>query len=443
MKELKYIEKIKRDVALLSLPQSLSQIITMVGKDDFSVDDLAKVIMNDPALTSRLLRMANSSFYHQKSQIATVKQAVMLLGMMQVKCLALSASVFQADRIKNKLGIDVKEMFSHFLSVAIGCKMIAGALGQEKTEEVFVAGLLHDIGTVFFIHHFPEDYQAVIKQLDAHPNLIQAEQAILGINHAAIGRMLAEKWNFPPALCDAIGDHSQLPQKIDTVTPANIVQLSILINKPFMAGRSNNLERRLASINQMAVLMDLKRNIVDDIAVSLLSETIKAAEYMGIDIGDPIEVLGRANRELFDSYLMIEHLFRERQDLSQRILVEERRAAAMESKNMAIATLSHYLNNATMAISGRAQLIDMLRNKGDISDPKQKLDSIIEVIEKSVKKILAVLYELRDLTNLDEVEKYTESCAINIDDRIKERLRLMETQSMEVLTSESPPQTTR
>ena len=107
----------------------------------------------------------------------------------------------------------------------------------------------------------------------------------------------------------------------------------------------------------------------------------------------------------------------------------------METKTVAIATLSHYINNAAMAISGRAQLIKMLVKNSAIIDDDDKLDPIVDIIEKSIRKILAVLAELRDLTNLEELEKYSSSNAINIDDRVRERLQKMDKETTEVLTN--------
>ena len=140
MKELKYVEKLRQDDSLLSMPQSLSQILTMVGKDDFSMDDLSEVILKDPGLTSKILKMANSAFYRQRSQISTVKQAVVMLGMMQVKCLALSASVFQTGHLQDKYHIDMKELFSHFISVALGCNMLVDYFDIKSGEEKFELG---------------------------------------------------------------------------------------------------------------------------------------------------------------------------------------------------------------------------------------------------------------------------------------------------------------
>jgi len=426
VKELKYIEKIRSEYSLLSLPQSLSQILSMVGSDDFSMEDLSDAVLKDPGLTSRILTMANSAFYRHQAEISTIQQAVIMLGMMQVKCLALSTSVFVIENYKDKINLDIKDLFSHFISVALGSRMLAEAIGSDFTEEAFIAGLLHDIGIVFFIHHFPEDYRTVIDNLNDYPRFTEAEEDILGINHATIGRMLAEKWNLPTALCEAIENHHKIPDKIGEVGIVNIVQLSELISKSAIDNRPKHLEKRLEDVSLLSNLMNMDHQKIDDISFSLLNETIKMAEHIGVDIGDPTDVLTRANKELFNSYMTIENLFRERQELSRRILAEERRTAAMEAKNVAMATLSHYLNNATMAISGRTQLIKMMVDNGAIRDNKNELNPILEVIEQSVKKILAVLYELRDLTSLEDMEKYSDSRAINIDDRIMERMKQME-----------------
>ena len=429
MKELKYVDKIRGEESLLSLPQSLSKVLSMVGTDDYSMDDLSKVIMKDPGLTSRILKMANSAFYGHRSEIATLHQAVMMLGAMQVKCLALSASVFQPKLLETKYNIDVKGMFLHFIGVALGCQLLGNVLDDESPEELFIAGLLHDIGHVFFIHHFPEDYKKVLDNLDQFPSDYAAEKEILGIDHATIGRMLAEKWGFPESLCKAIGEHHDIPEKIDTVEMVHIVQLSEALNSNYSNEGAHHLEERLSTTNHMIQQMNIDRGIIDEISFSLLNETIRTAEHLGLDIGDPNEVLARANRELFNSFMTIENLFRERQDLSQRILVEERRLAMMETKNVAIATLSHYINNAAMAISGRAQLLNMLKGRGTLVDNENKIEPIVTVIEKSVKKIMAVLQELRSLTNLEDLKKYTDSKAINIDEQIIKRMEMMEKDS--------------
>ncbi|MEE9441390.1 MAG: HDOD domain-containing protein [candidate division Zixibacteria bacterium] len=426
MNELKYIDKIQRDDSLLSMPQSLSQMLTLVGSDDYSIEDLIKVVMNDPGLTSRILKMANSSFYGHRSEISTLHQAVMMLGATQIKCLVLSASVFQVQKLESDYNLDIKGMFTHFIGVALVSKNLADFLGHNQSEELFIAGLLHDIGQLFFIRHFPQDYMQVEERLSEFPSRFEAEQKILGIDHAAIGQMLAEKWGFPAILKDTIGGHHNSAPNIAENQTMQIIQLADLLHPYSSDDTPIKIEKRMASIGQLINLLNINHNDIETVTRNLPNEIITIADSFGIDIGDPSELLARANRELFNSFITIEHLFRERQDLSQRILIEERRAAVMETKNVAIATLSHYINNAAMAISGRAQLLKMLRDRERIIDKDDRLDNILEVVEKSLKKIMAVILELRDLTNLEEIEKYSESNAICIDDRVQSRLKELE-----------------
>jgi len=134
---------------------------------------------------------------------------------------------------------------------------------------------------------------------------------------------------------------------------------------------------------------------------------------------------------------MVENLFKERQDLSRKLLKEERARGAMESKNIAIATLSHYLNNAAMAIYGRSQLMRMLHGKGDTEKIMKNFEGNLDVIDRSIKKITAVVQEIKDISPIDKVEFYNMSQALNIDDRIEKRLNEMESESSLVLPDEA------
>ena len=99
------IEQIRRDNNLLSLPQVLSEVLKEAGKEDFSADKLAKIILKDPSLTSRILKLSNSSFYHRFSEITTVHQAISVLGVTTVKCMTLSSSIFHPEKIAAESGV--------------------------------------------------------------------------------------------------------------------------------------------------------------------------------------------------------------------------------------------------------------------------------------------------------------------------------------------------
>ena len=157
----------------------------------------------------------------------------------------------------------------------------------------------------------------------------------------------------------------------------------------------------------MADMLDMSKSQVEEVSLSMMSSTIDMAEYMGVDIGNIEEMLIKANQEIWKSYLTIENLFKDRRELSRSLLSEERARGALESKNMALATLSHYLNNAVMAIYGRSQIIRLHLDKNQVDKLVAALPAQLEVMDKSVKKIVAVLE------------------ALNIDDRIEKRLDQM------------------
>ena len=136
-------------------------------------------------------------------------------------------------------------------------------------------------------------------------------------------------------------------------------------------------------------------------------------------------------------YLTVENLFKERQELSRKLLLEERAKGAIESKNIAMATLSHYLNNAAMAISGRSQILRMRVKKGESDGIVKDLPASLDVVDRSIKKIVAVLAEIGEISPIDEVEFLSTSKAMNIDDRLEKRMSEMAEQSVLVMPEEA------
>ena len=199
----------------------------------------------------------------------------------------------------------------------------------------------------------------------------------------------------------------------------------------------NDLEERLNKIGRTSECLMLSKEQVDDISSSLLSETVKVAKYLGVDIGDIEDMLIRANKEIWRTYLMIENLFKERQELSSKLLHEERSKGAIESKNIALATLSHYLNNATMAIYGRVQLMRKLNESGQSKKMLDKLPQTLDVMEQAIWKIAAVLAEMKEISPIDDIEFYNMSQAMKLDDRISLRMDRMGKESGLVLPVEA------
>ncbi len=437
MKKLAIIEEIKRHDDLLSLPQALSEILKEIDKPDFGPDKLVRIVLKDPALTSRILKMANSSFYHRFSDISTVNQAVQVLGMTTVKCLALSTTVFNISKLDASTGMDVKRFFAYILSVASASKRFAQILSFRAAEEAFVAGLLHEIGTLFFLHHYPQDYRIVRYRCTANCNLLDVENEILGIDHCQVGYHLAKRWRLPEHICDAIGNHHSVAEPVSEVSVKNILRLACLLNQDGGEVRAYDLESRLMQINRLSVILSLSPAQVNEVSSSLLSWTVNSAAYLDIDIGSTEDILSRANKELWNAYSMLENLFKERQELSHKLLTEEHARGAIESKNIAIATLSHYVNNAIMAIYGRSQILRQNLRTDDISKLKTSLPASLDVIDKSIRKIVAVLEEIKEISPIDDIAFYEMSKAMKIDDRIERRMAQLGNESGLVLPEEA------
>ena len=428
-------EEIERNDKVLSLPQALSEIIQEVGKENFSPENLAKIILRDPSLTGRILRLSNSSFYQRYSEITTVNQAINILGVTTVKCLALSSSVLNPEKIALESGVDPKDFFTYILSVASAAEKIAGEVEYKAPEEATVAGLLNEIGILYLIHHYPGEYKKIIEGKIKSSSLEGAELQVFGIDHAEIGGLLARKWRLPENIINSISNHHDLSDIQDGITISNIVKLAVLMVNDRFSGYEIGLEERLSLIHKISNLLNISKERVDEISSALLRGTIDMAEYLGVDIGNIEDMLITANQEIWKSYLVIANLFKERQELSTKLLKEEHSRGAIESKNIAIATLSHYMNNAAMAIYGRSQLMRMMVEKGNTKGLMEKIESHLEVLDRSVKKIVVVLDEIKEITPIDEVEYHNMSEALNIDDRIEKRMKNMTSDLGELATT--------
>lgn len=441
MDRISIIEKIRGNEKLLSLPQVLSEVLKEIGKEDFSPDSLARIILKDPSLTGRTLRLSNSSFYHRFSDIKTVNQAVSVLGVTTVKCLALSSSIFHPDKVARESGVDPKAFLSYVLSVASASEKIARTIEFKSPDEAFIAGLLHDVGILFFLHHYPKKYRQIIDKKVRAACLIDAEVDVFGLDHCEVGHHLAEVWNLPDYVVSSIAEHHRLNDLDKDENLQNIVRLAVLLTTDHFSGYEMRLEQRLAHIKELSVQLSLSEEQVNEVSSSLLSGTIDIAHYLGIDIGNVEELLMKANQEIWKSYLTIENLFKERQELSQKLLNEERAKGALESRNTAMATLSHYLNNAVMAIYGRSQLMRMLLERGQTDKLLDEMPANMDAMDKAVQRIVAVLEEMKEISPIDHEKFDSMSEALNIDDRIEKRLAKMSDEApMSALRSAATPE---
>lgn len=214
----RYNQVIENIDNLPSLPAIVSRLIKVVNSPDSSADDAAKLIEQDPALTSKMIRLANSAFYGIPRSISSVTSAVVILGFNTIRSLALSASVIKMFSSARTSVIDKDRFWKHSITCAIAAKIIVRHfmnIRMMDPESAFCAGILHDIGKLIFNEYVKDGYQEACQYASKNKiSLLEAEKLILGIDHAEIGRIIADKWALPLDLEYSLVYHHK-PQDAD------------------------------------------------------------------------------------------------------------------------------------------------------------------------------------------------------------------------------------
>ena len=212
-----------------SLPAVVTRLIKVVSSAETSAEDAAELIEKDPALTSKVLRLANSAFYGIPRGISSVQSAVVVLGFNTLKSIVLSASVIKMFP-KNKMGsaFDRVRFWKHSIVCALAAKTIAQNTINSlyiDPQSAFCAGIMHDIGKLIFELCTPKEYSIVCGKCRINAtSLVEEETGAIGLNHADIGRILADKWALPLDIEHTIVHH-HFPQAAN-----KIVELVALVH---------------------------------------------------------------------------------------------------------------------------------------------------------------------------------------------------------------------
>jgi len=208
------------------LPIIIAHALQLTEDDDLSVLSLAHALEADPALTSRLLRVANSAFYGLSQRVFTVRDAIQIIGFEEVRSLALTTTVVSGLWVDDDL-FHRQRFWRHSLRCGLFARMIAIRLRYSKPEIVFTLGVLHDIGRAAMIRNDAETYRQAIAAMTAEGMILwKAERRVFGFDHADVGAAMAKKWNLPASFVSGIRGHHQPDENDPDVLLGYILGLS-------------------------------------------------------------------------------------------------------------------------------------------------------------------------------------------------------------------------
>ncbi|BBO70611.1 phosphohydrolase [Desulfosarcina alkanivorans] len=227
-----------RDIKLPEVPSLIFTLNDTIADPFSSADDIAQVISKSPGLSALLLRIVNSAFYGFPSRIDSVTRAVTIIGSKEVSALAVGITTMEIFKDIPKAVFDMQAFTHHSLACGVLARILAAGGNIRNTEQLFVSGLLHDIGRMVIFKYFPG--QAGLMMSGASPgksSLYDMEKAVLGFRHTDLAADLFEKWKFPVALSQNVVCHHR-PLAAQDPAKAAIIHLSDIIAHSLGEGKS-------------------------------------------------------------------------------------------------------------------------------------------------------------------------------------------------------------
>jgi two-component system cell cycle response regulator len=329
---------------LPTLPPVASKLVALTAKDDTSFTDIANLVSQDIALSAKILKVSNSAFYGLPQQISSVHQAASILGTNALGSLVLSFSFLSMGAKGSKSQFDLEDFWQRSITGAVASKLILEQVPGADTEEIFVAGMLQNMGVLLLCSAFPDEYDTIIAQLDqGEEDTLSLESSTFGADHSFIGYEVAKSWGFPPPLILPILYHHN-PEEYkgkdkqikDTI---NAVHLSGYIVNILHSDTPEIFERQLRS--KAKTLMGLTSRNIEEVLSSVHLEVAEVGKSFGIKLGElkPVyEILQAANIRLTHLNIDYEQMNKE---LVKAKMALERLTKELQEKNRVLDNLAH------------------------------------------------------------------------------------------------------
>lgn len=213
---------------LPTLPDVVMEILRLCDDQSATTREISQLIEKDPVLTTKVLKLVNSSYFGLSKEIFSINQALVLIGYNNLKSLIMSASMLQVFHQDSQVGsFSRKALWKHSIGVGIGARFLAKRYRMGDAEQAFVAGLIHDVGKVIIDWFFHPQFEDIIEMVDRDQCWIRdAENHVMQVTHEEVGSYLASRWNLPDMLKEAIAFHHSPARSQEHAVTAAQVQLA-------------------------------------------------------------------------------------------------------------------------------------------------------------------------------------------------------------------------
>ena len=194
------------------MPGAAQKAFQLATDPNAEVRDFLSVIESDESLSARVLRIANSVYYDRGNKSSTVEEAIRVIGLDELKGLLNANTLTEIFPSPHPART---QLWANDIATALICRSLAARLMPNRTSLAFVCGLMHDIGKLLLLQRTPEDYSKVIRLVEREAlDFTRAEEQVYPFDHAQVGQLIAEKWNFAPEVIEAIANHHKYDNKI-------------------------------------------------------------------------------------------------------------------------------------------------------------------------------------------------------------------------------------
>lgn len=227
-----------REIKLPESPSLVFELNDIIADPFSSADDIARVISKSPGLSALLLRIVNSALYGFPSRIDSLTRAVAIIGSKEISALAVGITTMEIFKDIPRAVFDMQAFTRHSLACGVLARILAAGGNIRNTEQMFVSGLLHDIGRLVIFKYFPQHAASMLSgKSDGDRSLYDREKTVMGFRHTDIAQDLFGKWKFPVTLIQNVVYHHR-PSAAQDPVKAAIIHLSDIIAHGLGEGKS-------------------------------------------------------------------------------------------------------------------------------------------------------------------------------------------------------------